>query len=459
MKRSGFRLLAALLALTLLAAACGDDDASDGDAGGSSGESSLATEGVVEIAAGTSLDLTACPDDWSATQGVDGDEIRLGISLPQSGQLAAFGPIADGMQAYFDYVNANDPIAGKDLVLVARDDAYEAGRTVANVEEMLETEDLFGFAYIIGSANNGAVRPNLAESCVPQLFNSTGLPAWGDPVNFPWTIGGLIAYSTEANLWCQDAAAEHGEGVTVAGLFMNNDFGKAYQAGVEACAADGLIDLVANEVHDQAAPDITNEMTNMIASEADVFIFGSTAAFCPQSVGGVAGSSWRPTFYMSNTCSNLAAFFAPVQEAAATLAAEGSAVRMANNVKNFTDPAYAEDAAIVLGTEILAAAGLSEVGSQSTGIIFGYVVEQTLRNAVENYGQLNRVTAMASAWNLDIENPYLLDGIRNITDGVNDAYTVEGARIEQVIVDGDALTFDPISELISAEGTTGSVGS
>ena len=433
-----------------------DDAMAEEDDGGSSG-GALATEGEVEIATGTTLNLNECPDDWSATQGVDGDEIRIGISLPQSGQLAAFGPIADGMQAYFDYLNENDPIDGKELVLVVRDDAYEAGRTTANVEEMLETEDLFAFAYIIGSPNNAAVRPVFQDACVPQLFNSTGLPAWGDPAEWPWTVGGLLAYNTEARLWCENAAEEFGEGVTVAGLFMNNDFGKAYQEGVQGCADDGLIDLVTDEVHDPAAPDIANEITNMINSDAQVFIFGSTSAFCPQATGGVAASEWRPVFYMSNTCSNLGAFFEPVQDAAAALADEGSAVRMASNVKNFTDPAYENDEAISLGIDILDAAGLSESGSQSTGVLFGYTLEQTLRGAVE-MGELNRVTLMSSAWNLDFASPYLLDGIENITDGTNDAYVVEGARIEEIVVNDGSLTFNAISDLISVEGVTGSVG-
>jgi branched-chain amino acid transport system substrate-binding protein len=450
MARTWIRLLVVLLALALVAAACGDDDDSSATGAGE-------PEDVVELGAETSVDLAECPDDWSATEGVDGDEIRLGISLPQSGQLAAFGAIADGMQAYFDYVNETDPIDGKNITLVARDDAYESGRTVANVEEMLETDELFAFTYIIGSPNNGAIRPILDEACVPQLFSATGLPAWGDPVNWPWTIGGLLAYNTEARLWCENAAAEFGEGVTVAALFMNNDFGKAYQAGVERCAADGLIDLVANEVHEGTAPDIQNEMTNMVASDAEVFIFGSTAAFCPQGVAGVAQSNWRPTFYMSNTCANLASFFEPVKDFTATLAAEGSAVRMVSTLKDFSDPVYADDPAIVLGKQALEDAGLSAAaGSQSTGVVFAYTVEQTLRNALERSGELNRVTLMSSAWNLDFSHPFLLDGIDTITDGANDAYLLEGARIEQILVTDDALTFEPITELISVEGVTGS---
>ena len=157
-------LLIKLLCLTsvfaLIASACGDDDSAGTQTGGQ-----------VTIAEGTTLDLDVCPDDWDSSEGVTDTEIRMGTSLPQSGQLAAFGTIATGMQYYFDYVNATDPIDGKNVVLIAKDDAYEAGRTVANVEEMLETENILGFVGVIGTPNNFAIRPITDDACVPQLLN------------------------------------------------------------------------------------------------------------------------------------------------------------------------------------------------------------------------------------------------------------------------------------------------
>ena len=417
----------------------------------------LATEGEVEIAEGTVFNLDECPDDWSPTAGITDDEIRWGTSQPRSGQLAAFGAIADGMQAYFDYVNENDPIDGKQLTLVIRDDAYEAGRTVANVEEMLETEDLFGFAAIIGTPNNLAVRPTLDEACVPEVMNGTGAPNWGDPANFPWTIGYQIAYNTEALLWCENIVSELGEGATVAGLFMNNDFGKAYQTGIEQFAEDGKIELVETIVHEATAPDIQNEMTTMIASDAQAFVMGSTAAFCPQSVSSVAGSAWRPLFYMSGTCANLASFFEPVKDAAIQLAAEGSGVRMNSWAKNFTDPQFAEDEDIILGNQILEDAGFSAAeGSYSTGVLFAYSMVEVMRDAVATYGELNRVTMMAAAWNANHVNPYVLDGIEHIVDGTNDAFFTEGAVIQQVTGDDAGnLTLESVTELLSIEGESG----
>ena len=45
-------------------------------------------EGQVEVAAGTVSTSTPAPTTGAPTQGVDGDEIRIGMTLPQSGQLA-----------------------------------------------------------------------------------------------------------------------------------------------------------------------------------------------------------------------------------------------------------------------------------------------------------------------------------------------------------------------------------
>ena len=191
MKKVILQLLCILGVFSLMAAGCGSDDgagvrsvdgseSSSSSSASSSDSSSVAsgvsessseteegtaapTTGQVEIATGTVLDLDECPDDWDPYEGVTEDgQVRIGTSLPQSGQLAAFGAIGEGMQIYFDFVNDQFPIGDYELVLVAKDDGYEAGRTVANVEEMLETENILGFAGVIGTPNNFATFPHFS---------------------------------------------------------------------------------------------------------------------------------------------------------------------------------------------------------------------------------------------------------------------------------------------------------
>ena len=84
-------------------------------------------------AASTSTPRTARPTRAPST--ITGDTIKIGTSLPQSGIYAAFSAILNGEQAYFDYINdakGGVEIAGKKykIELVAKDDAYDAPRTV-----------------------------------------------------------------------------------------------------------------------------------------------------------------------------------------------------------------------------------------------------------------------------------------------------------------------------------------
>mgnify|MGYP001824461007 FL=1 len=292
---------------------------------------------------------------------------------------------------------------------------------------------------------------------MPQLFNSTGFPLWGDPANFPWTIGNILNYATETEIWCASIADELGEGATVAALIMNNDFGKTYQSSLQACADAGQIEIVEEQLHDQAAPDITNEMTTLAASGADVFVAGTTAAFCPQSVATVAATEWRPVFYMSYTCNNLASFFAPVQDQAGLLAEEGSGVRMTNSNKVCGDPTYDDDPSIQLTVEVLDEYGgvTCADGSFSTGVLYGQLVEDVLRAAAERPGGLNRVNLMAAMWNWDTTNGNYLGGSLQ-TDGVNDAYVTEAAQVQEVVVTDGSLTFNPVGEVVDLEGEGGS---
>jgi branched-chain amino acid transport system substrate-binding protein len=449
-----WRGLAIALALTLTAAACGDDDdtAATGPGSEDAGSDGVETpaEGELEIAEGVTLDTSDCPSDWSDTAGITDTEIRLGISLAESGPFATFGPIDDGMRAYYEHLNETDPIDGKDIVLEGRDDAYDPARTLSNVEDML-TEEVFAFDHVVGSPQNFAIHDLLNEECVPQMLNGTGHPAWGDPANYPWTSGGLLSYNTESRLWCNYVAEEFGEGVTVAGLFVDNDFGAAYQNVVESCAEDGQIDLVESVTVDPASPDVTDEVTTLAASGADVAMLGISGSFCSQAMVAISQSSWDPTTLLSNTCQSIATYFQPIEPA-------GDGVLTLSYVKDASDPAFADDEAVQLARQVLEDAGLdAEQGSAITGIQFAMQTEPFLRAAAEMDGGLTRTNLLRAIWNADHVEPMALDGMQAVTDGVNDAYLVEGARFAQYNFDeasGEG-SYEYVTDLISVEGETG----
>ena len=185
-----WRIFAVLLALSLVAAACGDDDddtgtvtddTADDDGGEDGGDGDGGeVEGEIEVAEGTVINIDDCPSDWDPEAGLTDDEITLFMSLPESGPVAALGGLDDGMRAWFDQM---EPIDGRTINLVSADDAYDPARTLSNVEDVLETNEPFAMTYMVGTPNVLAIRDLTNDECMPQLFNSTGFPAWGDPAN------------------------------------------------------------------------------------------------------------------------------------------------------------------------------------------------------------------------------------------------------------------------------------
>jgi hypothetical protein len=169
--------------MSLVVVACGDDDDEPDTAAGDTsteeggeaadgGEVSLDEE--VEVAEGTVLPLPDCPSDWDPEEGLTDTSIKLAMSLPESGPVAALGGLDDGMRAWFAGM---EPIDGRTFQLVSADAAYDPACTLSNTEEFLATEQPFAFTDMIGTPNNLAIRDLLHDECVPQLFNSTGFPA------------------------------------------------------------------------------------------------------------------------------------------------------------------------------------------------------------------------------------------------------------------------------------------
>ena len=170
-------------------------------------------------------------------------------------------------------------------------------------------------------------------------------------------------------------------------------------------------------------------------------------------MAAVAQSPWSPLFLMSSTCENVAAFFAPVDPA-------GAGVRMALNNKGVTDTAFADDPGVQDAISVLEGAGLDPFnGSVSTGVLFAQTTEYALREAAAMEGGLTRTNLMKAVWNMDFVHPLLRDGVDIITDGVNDAYIIEGAVIAEYVPpteEGSLGSFSDLSDLISVEGETGS---
>jgi branched-chain amino acid transport system substrate-binding protein len=435
-----YKAVTATLSLALIAAACGDSKSGARPATGAS-STATAQGGPFRV------NDANCPAE-ATTALAPGARISIGSSLPQSGPLAASGAVAPGMKIYFDRINAErGGVAGHKLQLLAKDDGYDPGRTVANTTQLIEEDKIFASALYAGTANVARSRKAFEDSCTPQLFVASGAPDWGDPKNHQWTVGGLLAYTTEATIWA-DYIAKKSPGAKVAQLVFNNDFGKTYQKTFEKAAKERGLAIVETKLHEGTATNVDNETAAILAANPD-YVLGETAGtFCPMLMSGLAQGGYKGKTIISSTCTSVQASFKPIGQA-------GNGVMLVGAQKDPSDPQYATDPAMVTFKRDVATYGGGTSATDSsvmTGYSIAMMLVDSLERAAQLPGGLTRVNLMNAAWNLDFSPPLATAGRRKL-DGISDAYTVESVQF--TAYDAAATSHVPTGDRFDYEGKTG----
>lgn len=96
-------------------------------------------------------------------QGVTDDKILVGTSGPQTGPVAIYDNVRKGIQSYFNYVNENGGINGRQIELIAYDDEYQPAKTLQNMQRLIGEEKVFALVAPIGTANINAAQSVLVE--------------------------------------------------------------------------------------------------------------------------------------------------------------------------------------------------------------------------------------------------------------------------------------------------------
>ncbi|MEZ5231682.1 MAG: ABC transporter substrate-binding protein [Acidimicrobiales bacterium] len=391
---------------------------------------------------GFTIDLSQCAAGFSNTEGITDTEIKIGSHTALSGTLADGGNIMRAGQVVMDHYNKagffQDSEGKKRSVnLIIKDDGYDPARTIPIVDELLDSEKVFA-VWGLGSGPVMKTYDKLNQRCVPHPFEITGHPAWGDPVNHPWTTGILLAYNTEATLWgafidqhIDELTAGDGK-ATIAGLIMNNDFGKAYEIGFKAWLATtpnkDKIEFVSETIEPQA-PTVTDPMTNLAAKRPDMFIQMLAGTPCAQTITEVAqnGMKEETKFLMAASVCRASTY---TGRDAVGDASEGWWI-MGGGARDVASPAEDDTAYIVWARELLASGGYDykSSGNLGFGVGFGWMWVQVLEIAGQLPGGLTRANLITAVRATEMTAPMYLEGIKWNMNGNADAYWLEGTEV------------------------------
>jgi len=285
----------------VLAAGCGRDD----DSESSDETATTSAEQTGETAAFINPDEDCT--NYEGTKGIEGDTIKIGTVRPASGPYSIYDKVTSGVQAYFDSANAKGGIKAGDgktykVELIKEDDAYDPSKTPGAVKKLVEQDGVFAIVGQIGTANNLAVRDYMNENCVPSIALGTGSTEWGKANEYPWFIGGLPSYATEAHAFV-DYLKENMPSATIALLYQDDDFGQAYQKTLKKEVEGSDLTIVAEQPFNPLTETSSeSKVAQLATSKADVFFVGIGGTPCPRTLTFVP-AEWTPTTYVSIPCS------------------------------------------------------------------------------------------------------------------------------------------------------------
>lgn len=354
--------------------------------------------------------------------GASDKEIVIGGISPYSGPASAYGTIGKAIGAYFDKVNAEGGVNGRKLKWISLDDGYNPAKTVEQTRKLVEQEEVLLLFNVLGTPSNTAIHKYMNDRKVPQLFLATGASKWGDPKNFPWTMGWQPNYQSEAKVFAAHIL-ETKPNAKIAVLYQNDDYGKDYLKGFEDGLGDKAKTMIISKIsYEVTDPTVDSQMVTLKSSGADTFFNITTPKFAAQAIKKMAEIGWKPTHYLNSVSASVGSVMIPAG------AENGIGIFTASYIKDPTDPQFQKgkewDDWLAWMKKYNTSGDLKDVNA-----VYGYTVAQGLMQVLKQAGDnLTRENIMKQAASLDITLPMLLPGV-NVKTSATDFYPIEREQL------------------------------
>jgi len=343
-----------------------------------------------------------------STPGVSSSTITLGSSGPLTGEAAAAAGVLRGADAYFKYVNSRGGVNGRKIDFKYLDDGYDPSRTVQNVRQLIQQDNVFALFSVVGTNGNLAIRDFANASGVPTVFSASGATTFGrDYAKYPLTIGYLPPYAEEGELYAKHILVTNAKKAKVAILYQSDDYGKdllsGFRKGLGAKARTTIVQTVG---YDPTASDVQSQVAQLKASGANTFCIFAFGKFAIQAFQYANKLGWKPQIYVNDVASA-----SSIMQIDPQTTAEGSISILWG--KDPATPKFKDDAGVKLAAKIIkkyVPGGNPSDGFLVAGMAEAFSMVDALKASGKNLtrkGLMSAVTHMNEA-----NNPFLVPGVK-----------------------------------------------
>lgn len=335
--------------MALLAAACGGDDESAG--GG---------------------------DDVETGPGVEDDTIRVAVLNDFSGPIATIGtPAAVGAEIYFDELNEQGGVCGRQVEVVRRDTQYDAQQAVQAYREV--SGDVAFVTQLLGTSTVLALADAVERDNMPTLAGTLAASV----IELPNLYVYLTPFALEAIngiAWAAENEAGDDEQLDLGVIYQGDAYGEEGLAAAEYTAEQlDNVEIVAAESYAVTDESFTAQVTAMEEAGAEVVYLHATPA---QTAGvlGVAAQQGYDALFIGNSSTYATALVEPLGELL-------DSYRVVTSAANWGDESPEMDELMAAREEY--APDTEPDNFMVVGWISGKITELALTEACEN-GDLTR---------------------------------------------------------------------
>jgi branched-chain amino acid transport system substrate-binding protein len=374
-------------------------------------------------------------------EGATDTEIKIGNTNPYSGNASAYGTIGKTIDAFFKMINDQGGINGRKINFISYDDGYSPPRTVEMVRKLVEEDKVLFTFNTLGTPPNSAIHKYMNQKQVPQLFVATGASKWGDPKNFPWTMGFQPDYVTESTIFAKHILANVKD-PKIAVLMQNDDYGKDYFNGFKAGLGKDADKIVQIATYESTDPTVDSQMIQLKNSGANVFFDITIPKFAAQAIRKATEIGWKPEHYLNSVAASVGATMKP----AGFENSQGIITDL--YLKDPTDPQWQKDKDFLDWKAFMQKyypnGNLIDVNNG-----YAYAVSSLLAVVLKQCGDdLTRANIMKQAANLkDVELPMVMPGIK-VNTSATDFYPIQSVRLARF----SGETWQMFGGILSNEG-------
>ena len=107
----------------------------------------------------------------AATPGITDNQVTIGAFQDQSGAAAVVGiNMRKGMEAYFNWVNAQGGVNGRKIKFIVEDDGFQAARAIAATKKLVEQDKVFALVGTLGTPGVAATIDYIMEKQIPSIY-------------------------------------------------------------------------------------------------------------------------------------------------------------------------------------------------------------------------------------------------------------------------------------------------